>query len=125
MIGLINQLKIMKELKLLLICVILLVGQIAMAQTCIYFGEKKVVPKIPPKNERIRVIIVSDATNEIDDIWALSLAILSPERFDIEGIVGSNYDHPYDGIGPKSIEKSVNEIHTILKKAGLEGKIPS
>ena len=114
----------MKRFKLILICIALIVGQTTLGQTRIYFGEKKLAPKIPPKEERIRVIIVSDATNEIDDIWALSLALLSPERFDIEGIIGSNYDHPYDGIGPKSIKMSVNEIHTILKKAGMEGRIP-
>jgi len=94
------------------------------AQSDVYFGEKKIVPKIPPKNERIRVIIVSDATNEIDDLWAISLAILSPERFDIEGFVGSNYDHTHNGIGPRSIEMSVKEIHTILEKAGMKGKYP-
>jgi len=31
------------------------------------------------------VIIDSDAKNEIDDQWAIGLAILSPERFEIEG----------------------------------------
>ena len=85
--------------------------QLAAGQSSVYFGEKEVTPKIPAKNERLRVIIVSDATNEIDDVWAISLAILSPERFDIEGFVGSNYDHTHSGVGPKSIEMSVNEIH--------------
>src|SRR5690606_26369861 len=88
------------------------------------FGKKQVTPKIPPKEERIRVIIVSDATNEIDDVWAIALALLYPERFDIEGFVGSNYDHTHNGIGPKSIAMSVNEIQTILAKAGMKGKYP-
>jgi hypothetical protein len=35
------------------------------------------VPKIPPKTKRFRVIIDTDAKNEIDDIWAIALAILS------------------------------------------------
>ena len=110
-----------------LVAVVLLVLaplQIAVGQSSKYFGEKETTPKIPPKGERMRVIIVSDATNEIDDVWAISLAILSPERFDIEGFVGSNYDHTHSGVGPESIEKSVKEIHTILKKAGMEGKYP-
>lgn len=93
-------------------------------QSRVYFGEKKVVPEIPPKSERIRIIIVSDATNEIDDVWAIALALLHPERFDIEGFVGSNYDHTHSGVGPKSIEMSVNEIHTIMEKAGMKGKYP-
>jgi hypothetical protein len=62
------------------------------------------------------MIIVSDATNEIDDIWAIALALFHPERFQIEGFVGSNYDHTHSGIGPKSVEMSVKEIHTVLEK---------
>jgi purine nucleosidase len=96
----------------------------AAGQADTYFGKKQITPKIPPKEERMRVIIVSDATNEIDDVWAIALAILYPERFDIEGFVGSNYDHTSTGVGPKSIAMSVNEIHTILAKAGMKGKYP-
>ncbi|MDZ7719586.1 MAG: nucleoside hydrolase [Balneolaceae bacterium] len=94
------------------------------AQRSLYYSEKKVTPKIPAKDEKIRVIIVSDVTNEIDDIWAISLAILSPERFDIEGIVTSNHDSYYSGSGPESIQNSFEEAHTILEKAGMEGEIP-
>ncbi|GAB3025708.1 hypothetical protein GCM10027051_33110 [Niabella terrae] len=70
------------------------------------------------------MLIVSDATNEIDDIWAISLALLYPARFSIEGFVGSNYDHSSMGLGPKSIQRSVEGILTILKKAGLKGRYP-
>jgi len=94
------------------------------AQAKKYFGEKEIVPVIPPKGEKIRIIIVSDATNEIDDVWAISLALLYPERFDIQGFVGSNYDHSYSGIGPESIEKSVKEIRHIMELAGLKDKYP-
>ena len=96
----------------------------AIAQALKYHGRKEVVPVIPPAGERIRLLVVSDATNEIDDVWALALVLLYPERFSIEGFVGSNYDHTHEDIGPKSIERSVKEIHTILEKAGLQGKYP-
>ena len=102
----------------------MIICQQAAGQADKYFGKKQVTPKIPPKEERMRIVIVSDATNEIDDVWAIALAILYPERFEIEGFVGSNYDHTYDGIGPKSIAMSVNEIHTILSRAGMKGKYP-
>lgn len=94
------------------------------AQSAEYFGVKTRVPKIPPAGEQIRMIIVSDATNEIDDVWAIALALLYPERLQIEGFVGSNYDHTHTGVGPNSIAESVIEIHTILEKAGLKGKFP-
>jgi len=80
------------------------------------------VPKIPPKGQSIRVIIDSDAKNEIDDIWAISLAILSPERFTIEGFVAANFDNARGG--PDSIDASAKEIETILEKAGMAGRWP-
>ena len=61
-------------------------------------------PVIPPKDKRIRVIIDSDTRNEIDDIWAIALAILSPERFQIEGFVAANFDNQRGG--PDGIEQS-------------------
>jgi purine nucleosidase len=89
-----------------------------------YYGKKEMVATLPPQGERIRLVVVSDATNEIDDVWAIALALLYPERFQIEGFVGSNYDHSHEEVGPKSIERAVQEIRTILEKAGMKGKYP-
>jgi len=80
------------------------------------------VPEIPPQGERIRVVIDSDAKNEIDDQWAIALAILSPERLKIEGFVGAHFDNPWGG--PDSIEASAQEIETVLEKAGMAGRWP-
>jgi purine nucleosidase len=80
------------------------------------------VPQIPPKGRRIRLLIDSDAKNEIDDQWAIALAILSPERFSIEGFVGANFDNQRGG--PEGIARSVQEIHTVLEKAGMAGRWP-
>ncbi|MCC7338484.1 MAG: nucleoside hydrolase [Pirellulaceae bacterium] len=82
-------------------------------------GER-VVPAIPPKGEQIRVIIDADAKNEIDDQWAIALAILSPERFKIEGFVAATYL----SAGLQSVENSAKEIELILSKAGMSGKWP-
>ncbi|UCD27808.1 MAG: nucleoside hydrolase [Planctomycetota bacterium] len=79
-------------------------------------------PVIPPQDKRIRVIIDSDTRNEIDDIWAIALAILSPERFKIEGFVAANFDNQRGG--SDGIEQSAREIETILSKAGMAGKFP-
>lgn len=80
------------------------------------------VPVIPPKGRRIRVVIDSDAKNEIDDQYAIALAILSPERLAIEGFVGANFDNPRGG--PDGIEKSAREIELLLDKAGMAGRWP-
>jgi len=85
--------------------------------------NKRIVPTIPEKGEKIRVIIDTDAKNEIDDQWAITLALLSQERFKIEGFIAANFDHQWGG-GPKSIDKSYLEIKKVLKKAGFAGEFP-
>ena len=82
----------------------------------------RAVPVIPPPGESIRVIFDTDANNEIDDIWAISLAILCPQRFRIEGFVAANFDNSKGG--PDSIDSSVEKIETILAKAGMSGRWP-
>jgi len=84
--------------------------------------KHRIVPTIPPEGQRMRMIIDSDAKNEIDDQYAIALAILSPERFEIQGFVGANFDNVRGGID--SVEKSVKEIELVLKKAGMEGRWP-
>jgi hypothetical protein len=82
------------------------------------------VPVIPPKEQKLRVVIDTDARNEIDDIWAIALAVRCPERFQIEGLVAANYDNENPGGGPASIETSRRVIETVLEKAGLAGRFP-
>jgi inosine-uridine nucleoside N-ribohydrolase len=87
-----------------------------------YDFKQRTAPKIPPKDQQIRVIIDSDAKNEVDDQWAIALALLYPERLIIEGFVASNYAHA--SVGTSGIQKSYDEINLILEKAGFEGKYP-
>ena len=82
--------------------------------------NERILPSIPDKGKKIRVIIDADAKNEIDDQWALTLALLSNERFEIVGFVASNFDNPHDA--PSGIEKSFQEIKLVLQKMGFEDK---
>jgi purine nucleosidase len=84
--------------------------------------QARKIPRVPARGQRMRVLIDSDAKNEIDDQWAIALAILCPERFEIEGFVGANFDNAHGG--PGSVEDSVAEIETVLEKAGMAGKWP-
>jgi hypothetical protein len=86
--------------------------------------QQRLLPQIPPKGQRIRVIFDTDAKNEIDDIWAIALAVLAPERFQIEGFVAANFDNQRPEAGPDSIEASAREVDRILTKAGIAGKYP-
>jgi inosine-uridine nucleoside N-ribohydrolase len=81
----------------------------------------RVVPVLPDSDQRIRLLIDTDAACEIDDLYALALAVAAQDRFDIEGFVGTHYG---DAGGPDGIQKSYDQIETILEKAGLAGKFP-
>jgi purine nucleosidase len=87
-------------------------------------SRNRVVPVVPPAYERLRVIIDSDTGNEIDDIWAIALALRCPQRFQIEGFIAANYDNDSPSAGPNSIETSAHLIGEILDRAGMRGKIP-
>ncbi len=81
--------------------------------------ENRIVPSLPEEGESIRVIIDTDAACEIDDLYAIALAIVSTDRFNIEGFVGTHFG---DSGGPKGIERSVEAIQTVLEKAGMQGR---
>lgn len=87
-------------------------------------AAQRAVPAIPPRDRKIRVLIDTDARNEIDDVWAIALAARCPERFQIEGFVAANYDNEMPGGGPASVETSARLVETVLEKAGLQGKFP-
>jgi inosine-uridine nucleoside N-ribohydrolase len=78
-------------------------------------------PEIPPPGEKIRVIIDTDAACEIDDQYAIALAILSQERFEIEGFVAAHFG---DAGGADGIEKSAQVIQHVLEKAGFDDRFP-
>ena len=84
--------------------------------------SQRKVPQIPPAGEPLKVIIDADAKNEIDDQWAIALAILAPERFEIEGFVSANFDNSWGG--PGGVEASAKEIELVLEKAGMAGRWP-
>jgi len=75
----------------------------------------------PPPTGQLRVIIDTDTANEIDDQYALALALGSPERIRLEGIVAAHF-----GLrgGSEGIQKSYLEAQATLERAGMTGKIP-
>lgn len=75
----------------------------------------------PREGKKPRVIIDTDAANEVDDQYALTLALGRPDRVQIEGIVAAHFGEKG---GPKGIQKSFDEIHRVLEKAGMAGKFP-
>ena len=75
----------------------------------------------PPPSGQLRVIIDTDTANEVDDQFALVLALGSPGRLKLEGVVAAHYG--LNG-GSTGIQNSLAEIQTVLEKAGMSGKVP-
>ena len=48
--------------------------------------EDRAAPLIPPAGRVLRTLIDTDAKAEIDDLYAIALAMLSPERFRDRGL---------------------------------------
>ncbi len=75
----------------------------------------------PPPGPFAWLLIDTDAANEIDDLYALALAIGNPERFHLEGIVAAHFG---DSGGSRGIDKSMASIEQLMAKAGMSGKFP-
>jgi purine nucleosidase len=84
-------------------------------------AAERVVPQLPPPGERLRVVIDTDAACEIDDLYAIALALAAQDRFKIEGFVAAHFG---DAGGPDGIGKSVTAINTLVDKAGMAGRFP-
>ncbi|MBE0478915.1 nucleoside hydrolase [Candidatus Aerophobetes bacterium] len=73
----------------------------------------------PTSGKPRRVILNTDACNEIDDQMAIIHALLSPE-LKIEGIIAAHYGiHTHRD----SMQRSYNEIHHLLTLLGMQGKV--
>lgn len=80
-------------------------------------GERPLAPWPPPEG-RLRVVIDTDARNEVDDHYALALALGFPERFSIEGIVAAHFGKE------EHLDPSLADVKKVLSLAGKEGQIP-
>ncbi len=81
--------------------------------------NQRIVPKLPAPEKKLRIVIDSDAANEIDDLYAIALAIRAPERFSIEGFVATHFAQH---TGRISIQKSYDLLMELLEPAGGVGR---
>ena len=92
----------------------------AIISAAVASAQRPLAPWPPPPGP-LRVIIDTDAANEIDDLYALALALGSPQRIHLEGIVAAHFG---DAGGWRGIDKSLASVEQVLAKAGMTGKIP-
>lgn len=84
---------------------------------------ERILPVLPGVGKRIPLIIDSDAANEIDDLYAIALALVSEDRFDLRGFVATHFAAT-DWAGPESIEESRRCILEVMAAAGMAGRYP-
>jgi inosine-uridine nucleoside N-ribohydrolase len=77
---------------------------------------------LKPATGKIDIVIDTDTFNEIDDQFAITYAMLSPEKLNVRAIyaapfLNENSKNPADGM-----EKSYGEIKLILEKMHLNHK---
>jgi purine nucleosidase len=84
-------------------------------------AAQRLVPEVPAVDQQLRVIIDTDAANEIDDLYAIALAVASPGRLAIEGFLATHFAQK---AGPESIAQSYHAIREVLTAAGVDGRYP-
>ena len=60
-----------------------------------YISDERRMEMLAPQPGRVRVVIDTDAANEVDDQFAITWGLLSPERLDIEAIVAAPFSRAY------------------------------
>lgn len=90
-------------------------------QAALLAQSQRPLPTWPPPPTPVRMIIDADFANEVDDQYALALALGRPDRITIEGFVAAHFG---DAGGAAGIDKSLAELQAVLSKAGLSGKYP-
>ena len=68
----------------------------------------------PEKRRKLRVVMDTDIANEIDDHFALSEMLLSPERFDVKAVIAAPYLHERVKSHAEGMEKSYEELHQVF-----------
>jgi len=80
--------------------------------------DNRIVPTLFPQGEPLRIVIDSDVANEIDDLYAIALALRAPERFAIEGFVATHFAQV---AGRDSTQRSYDLLIELLTAANMAG----
>lgn len=103
-----------------LVLLLLLQGTLLLrAQPSVAQPLRRLSAPWPPPAGQLRVIIDTDAANEVDDQWAIALALGFPERLKIVGFVAAHYGQRG---GAQGISRSRASLEATLAAAGRAGK---
>lgn len=72
--------------------------------------------RLAPPGTKVQAVVDTDTYNEIDDQFALSYALLSPEHMDIEAVYAAPFKNERSNSAGEGMEKSYEEILRILAR---------
>ena len=88
-------------------------------------SDEELVRRLQLPKGRVDMVLDTDTYNEVDDQFALSYALLSPEKLNVQAIYAAPFYNDRSS-GPKDgMEKSYDEILRLLDKLGIdpEGRV--
>ena len=85
----------------------------------------EMVKKLEKPAGKVRVVLDTDAYNEIDDQFAIAYALLAPEKIALEALYAAPFYNMHSSSPEDGMEKSYDEIIKLLKLANREDMISS
>ena len=79
-------------------------------------GQEEILRRLNRPEGRVKVVIDTDTFNEVDDQFAVSYALLKPERFEILALHAAPFFNPNSSSAGDGMEKSYQEILKIAEK---------
>ena len=73
---------------------------------------------------RVRMVLDTDAFNEVDDQFALAYSLLSPEKLDVEAVTAAPFCNWNAASPGEGMEKSYHEIFKIYELMGVPSPPP-
>ena len=79
---------------------------------------------LEPPAGKVSIVLDTDTFNEIDDQFALTYAILSPERIELEAIYAAPFHNERSNDPEDGMLKSYDEILRVLERLGRQQQYP-
>ncbi|REE67291.1 inosine-uridine nucleoside N-ribohydrolase [Paenibacillus taihuensis] len=86
--------------------------------------DAMMLKRLAHPKDRVRMILDTDAFNEVDDQFALAYSLLSPDKLDLLAVTAAPFFNWNSTSPGEGMEKSYNEIFNIYKLMELEQTPP-
>jgi inosine-uridine nucleoside N-ribohydrolase len=87
-------------------------------------NETERVRLLTPPQGKVRMVLDTDAFNEIDDQFAIVQALLSPDKVTVEALYAAPFSNQRADNPARGMELSFEEINRLLERLGMQGTVP-